>query len=94
MIQESYVWSLLFSTLFLYLISIFLKCDNVLLLFQSEDSKTDNLNRQGSFRKLVPGSSNGESSLSMSVKMIDRPIVSQTNKQHAVFLQEYNIISE
>lgn len=42
----------------------------------------------------MPGSSNGESSLSMSVKMIDRPIVSQTNKQHAVFLQEYNIISE
>ncbi|XP_072744217.1 protein crossbronx homolog [Anoplolepis gracilipes] len=60
---------------------------------KSED-KNDNLNRQGSFRKIVPGSSNGESSLSMSVKMIDRPIVSQTNKQHAVFLQEYNIISE
>ncbi|CAL1687257.1 unnamed protein product [Lasius platythorax] len=61
---------------------------------KSEDSKNDNLNRQGSFRKLVPGSSNGDSPLSMSVKMIDRPIVSQTNKQHAIFLQEYNIISE
>lgn len=42
----------------------------------------------------MPGSSNGDSPLSMSVKMIDRPIVSQTNKQHAVFLQEYNILSE
>ncbi|XP_029163581.1 protein crossbronx homolog [Nylanderia fulva] len=61
---------------------------------KSDDSKNDNLNRQGSFRKLVPGSSNGDSPLSMSVKMIDRPIVSQTNKQHAIFLQEYNIISE
>lgn len=61
---------------------------------KSDDSKNDNLNRQGSFRKLIPGSSNGDSPLSMSVKMIDRPIVSQTNKQHAIFLQEYNIISE
>jgi hypothetical protein len=64
------------------------------VLFQSEDNKDENLNRQGSFRKLVPGSSNGDSPLSMSVKMIDRPIVPQTNKQHAVFLQEYNILSE
>ncbi|XP_011169499.1 AKT-interacting protein [Solenopsis invicta] len=61
---------------------------------KSEDSKDDNLNRQGSFRKLVPGSNNGDSPLSMSVKMIDRPIVSQTNKQHAIFLQEYNVLSE
>ncbi|KAH0955063.1 hypothetical protein HN011_005505 [Eciton burchellii] len=61
---------------------------------KSEDNKDENLNRQGSFRKLVPGSSNGDSPLSMSVKMIDRPIVPQTNKQHAVFLQEYNILSE
>ncbi|XP_012226533.1 protein crossbronx homolog [Linepithema humile] len=61
---------------------------------KSDDIKDDNLNRQGSFRKLVPGSSNGDSPFSMSVKMIDRPTVSQTNKQHAVFLQEYNILSE
>ncbi|XP_011635101.1 protein crossbronx homolog [Pogonomyrmex barbatus] len=61
---------------------------------KSEDSKDDNLHRQGSFRKLVPGSSSGDSPLGMSVKMIDRPIVSQTNKQHAIFLQEYNILSE
>jgi len=64
------------------------------VLFQSEDNKDKNLNRQGSFRKLVPGSSNGDSPLSMSVKMIDRPIVPQTNKQHAVFSQEYSILSE
>ncbi|XP_071559769.1 protein crossbronx homolog [Temnothorax nylanderi] len=61
---------------------------------KGEDSNNDNLNRQGSFRKLVPGSNNGDSPLSMSVKMIDRPIVSQTNKHYAIFLQEYNILSE
>lgn len=61
---------------------------------KSDDVKDDNSNGQGSFRKLVPGSSNGDSPLSMSVRMIDRPIVSQTNKQHAVFLREYNILSE
>ncbi|XP_032684745.1 protein crossbronx homolog isoform X1 [Odontomachus brunneus] len=61
---------------------------------KGEDSTDDNLKRQGSFRKLVPLSNNGDSPLSMSVRMIDRPIVSQTNKQHAIFLQEYNILSE
>ncbi|XP_012057211.1 PREDICTED: AKT-interacting protein-like [Atta cephalotes] len=61
---------------------------------KSEDSKDDNLNRQGSFRKLVPGSNHGDSPLSMSAKMIDRPIVWQINKQHAIFSQEYNILSE
>lgn len=84
-----------FHLFYLYIINIFF---NIIMLcyyfFQSDDSKNDNLNRQGSFRKLIPGSSNGDSPLSMSVKMIDRPIVSQTNKQHAIFLQEYNIISE
>lgn len=64
------------------------------MLFQGEDGTEDNFKRQGSFRKLVPLSSNGDSPLSMSVKMVDRPIVPQTNKQHAIFLQEYNILSE
>ncbi|KAL0102596.1 hypothetical protein PUN28_018119 [Cardiocondyla obscurior] len=61
---------------------------------KGDDSNNDNLNRQDLFRKLVPESSNGDSPLSMSVKMIDRPFVSQTNKQYTVFLQEYNILSE
>ncbi|KYN34033.1 hypothetical protein ALC56_11646 [Trachymyrmex septentrionalis] len=60
----------------------------------SEDSKDDNLNRQGSFRKLVPGSNHGDSPLGMSAKMIDRSIVWQINKQRAIFSQEYNILSE
>ncbi|XP_020293796.1 protein crossbronx homolog [Pseudomyrmex gracilis] len=61
---------------------------------KNEDGKDDSLNRQGSFRKLVPGSNNGDSPLGMSVKMIDRPFIVQTNKQHTIFLQEYNILSE
>ncbi|OAD58357.1 AKT-interacting protein, partial [Eufriesea mexicana] len=56
--------------------------------------KDDNLKRQGSFRKLLPVNTNGDSQLSMSVKMIDRPTVSQTNKEYAIYLQEYNILSE
>lgn len=62
--------------------------------FQGEPNKDSNLRRQGSFRKLLPLNANGDSQLSMSVKMIDRPTVSQTNKEYAVYLQEYNIFSE
>ncbi|CAK9822855.1 AKT-interacting protein [Anthophora retusa] len=57
-------------------------------------NKDDNLRRQGSFRKLLPLNTNGDSQLSMSVKMIDRPTVPQTNKEHAIYLQEYHILSE
>ncbi|XP_017875803.1 AKT-interacting protein-like [Ceratina calcarata] len=57
-------------------------------------NKDDNLRRQGSFRKLLPLNTNGDSQLSMSVKMIDRPAVSQTNKEYTIYLQEYNILSE
>lgn len=49
---------------------------------------------QGSFRKLVPANPNAEPQLNMSVKMIERPNVSQTSKEYAAFLQEYNILSE
>lgn len=66
----------------------------IVKLFQDDDNTDDNFKRQGSFRKLVSLSNNRDSPLSMSVKMIDRPIIPQTNKQHAVFLQEYNILSE
>lgn len=61
---------------------------------KADVNKADNLKRQGSFRKLLPLNTNGDSQLSMSVKMIDRPTVSQTNKEYAVYLQEYNILSE
>ncbi|KAK1116641.1 hypothetical protein K0M31_018259 [Melipona bicolor] len=57
-------------------------------------NKNDNLRREGSFRKLLPLNTNGDSQLSMSVKMIDRPIASQTSKEYTVYLQEYNILSE
>ncbi|XP_043275402.1 protein crossbronx homolog isoform X2 [Venturia canescens] len=58
------------------------------------DLAEDGLKRQGSFRKLLPASSNGDSQLSMSIKMIDRPNVPQNTKEYIVFLQEYNILSE
>ncbi|XP_054011261.1 AKT-interacting protein-like [Hylaeus anthracinus] len=61
---------------------------------KADSNKDDDLKRQGSFRKLLPLNTNGDSQLSMSVKMIDRPTVSQTNKEYAVHLQEYNILSE
>lgn len=61
---------------------------------QGDSGKDDALKRQGSFRKLLPLNANGDSQLSMSVKMIDRPTVSQTNKEYAAFLREYNILSE
>ena len=63
-------------------------------LSQADGNKDDNLKRQGSFRKLLPLNTNGDSQLSMSVKMIDRPIMLQTNKEYAVYLQEYNVLSE
>ncbi|XP_076762329.1 AKT-interacting protein isoform X2 [Xylocopa sonorina] len=61
---------------------------------QGDTNNDENLKRQGSFRKLLPLNTNGDSQLSMSVKMIDRPILSQTNKEYAIYLQEYNILSE
>ncbi|KAF3420642.1 hypothetical protein E2986_04957 [Frieseomelitta varia] len=61
---------------------------------KNDANKNDNLKRQGSFRKLLPLNTNGDSQLSMSVKMIDRPIASQTSKEYTVYLQEYNILSE
>ena len=65
------------------------------VLSQSEtEIADDGLKRQGSFRKLLPASTNGESQLSMSIKMIDRPNVPQNTKEYIVFLQEYNILSE
>lgn len=64
------------------------------MLGTKNDTKDDNLKRQGSFRKLLPVNTNGDSQLSMSVKMIDRPTVSQTNKEYMIYLQEYNILSE
>ncbi|KAL2720999.1 AKT-interacting protein-like isoform X2 [Vespula maculifrons] len=53
-----------------------------------DNDKDENFKRQGSFRKLLPTNANGDSQLSMSVKMIDRPNISQTNKDYAVFLQD------
>ncbi|CAL7949440.1 unnamed protein product [Xylocopa violacea] len=61
---------------------------------KGDTTNDENLKRQGSFRKLLPLNTNGDSQLSMSVKMIDRPILSQTNKEYAIYLQEYNILSE
>ncbi|XP_066598000.1 AKT-interacting protein-like [Prorops nasuta] len=62
----------------------------------NESERRNDLKREGSFRKLLPSSksTNGDPQLSMSIKMIDRPNVSQTSKEYAVFLQEYNILSE
>jgi hypothetical protein len=52
--------------------------------------------RQGSFRKVLPSLPTGNSQLSMSAKMIDRPAVSNRGLQKAYsqFQQEYTIISE
>ncbi|XP_076656829.1 protein crossbronx homolog [Halictus rubicundus] len=61
---------------------------------KADANKDDSLKRQGSFRKLLPVDTNGDPQLSMSVKMIDRPTVSQTNKEYSIYLQEYNILSE
>ncbi|XP_015172700.1 PREDICTED: AKT-interacting protein-like [Polistes dominula] len=61
---------------------------------KGDNDKDDNFKRQGSFRKLLPTNVNGDSQLNMSVKMIDRPNITLTNKNYAVFLQEYNILSE
>lgn len=60
----------------------------------NREGREDQLKRQGSFRKLLPVNTNGDSQLSMSVKMIERPVISQPNKEYAVYLQEYNILCE
>ncbi|OXU17506.1 hypothetical protein TSAR_014537 [Trichomalopsis sarcophagae] len=48
-----------------------------LFYVKSEGDSEDDLKRQGSFRKLLPVNSNGDSQLSTAVKMIDRPNTSQ-----------------
>ncbi|XP_067007580.2 AKT-interacting protein isoform X2 [Anabrus simplex] len=52
--------------------------------------------RQGSFRRVLPSLPSGDSQLSMSAKMIDRPAVSSRGNQNAykLYQQEYCIISE
>lgn len=52
------------------------------------------LKRMSSFRKIIPGSSDDNLQMNSSVKMIDRPIVSQNNNEYMVYLQEYSILSE
>ncbi|KAL7304057.1 hypothetical protein TKK_0003521 [Trichogramma kaykai] len=61
---------------------------------KSEMDSEDNLRRQGSYRKLVPINSNGDSQLGSAVKIIDRTNSSQSSKEYAVYLQEYNILAE
>lgn len=56
---------------------------------KSESDVEDNFSRQESYRKLVSGNSNEE----FGMKKIDTNL-SQNNKEYAVFLQEYNILSE
>ncbi|XP_012256483.1 AKT-interacting protein [Athalia rosae] len=61
---------------------------------KADGDSGDDLKRQGSFRKLLPANTNAETQLAMSAKMIDRPVTTQSNKEYAVFLQEYIIFSE
>ena len=63
-------------------------------LFQNDTDAKDDFKRQGSFRKILPANANRESQLSMSVKMIDRPNVSQNHKEYMIYVQEYNILAE
>lgn len=67
---------------------------NIASPIKGDGDTGDDLRRQGSFRKLLPANTNGESQLAMSAKMIDRPATTQSNKEYAVFLQEYIILSE
>ncbi|XP_046990278.1 protein crossbronx homolog [Schistocerca americana] len=56
---------------------------------------SDSFKRQGSFRKVLPSDPSADSQLSMSAKMIDRPIINSGNqKVYSQFQQEYCIISE
>ncbi|XP_015592611.1 protein crossbronx homolog isoform X2 [Cephus cinctus] len=59
-----------------------------------DEDTEDNFKRQGSFRKLLPANTNGDSQLSMSAKMIERPNLLQNNKEYRVFLQEHSILFE
>ncbi|XP_058800067.1 AKT-interacting protein homolog A-like isoform X2 [Phymastichus coffea] len=61
---------------------------------KSEGESEDNLKRQGSFRKLLPANTNGDSQLGTAAKMIDRPNSSQNSKEYAAYFQEYNILAE
>lgn len=63
-------------------------------LFQSDNEGEESFKRTGSFRKILPGTSSGDSQLNTSVKMIDRPNVAQNNMDYAVYLREYSILSE
>ncbi|XP_015113898.1 protein crossbronx homolog [Diachasma alloeum] len=54
----------------------------------------DELKRRGSFRKILPGGSGGDSQLNTSMKMIDRPDVAGGTSEYVVYLQEYSILSE
>ncbi|XP_012279302.1 protein crossbronx homolog [Orussus abietinus] len=62
--------------------------------FKGESDVESEFRRQGSFRKLLPINTNGDTQLSMSAKMIDRPTITQSNKEYITYLQEYNILSE
>ncbi|XP_046413825.1 AKT-interacting protein-like [Neodiprion fabricii] len=61
---------------------------------KGEGDVDDNFRQQGSLRKLLPSNSNGETQLAMSTRMIDRPPSTRSNREYAVFLQEYIILSE
>lgn len=63
------------------------------LILQIEEGE-EGLKRQGSFRKILPGTSTGDSQLNTSIRMIDRPNVSGGNAEYIVYLQEYSILSE
>ncbi|XP_057325027.1 protein crossbronx homolog isoform X1 [Microplitis mediator] len=61
---------------------------------KSDNEGEESFKRTGSFRKILPGTSSGDSQLNTSVKMIDRPNVAQNNMDYAVYLREYSILSE
>ncbi|KAK0179767.1 hypothetical protein PV327_005488 [Microctonus hyperodae] len=54
----------------------------------------ENLKGTGSIRKILPGTSDGDSQLNTSLRMIDRPTVTQNNTEYIVYLREYSILSE
>ncbi|XP_011312586.1 protein crossbronx homolog [Fopius arisanus] len=60
----------------------------------SKEEGDEGLKRQGSFRKILPGGSGGDSQLNTSIRMIDRPQTISGNGDHLVYLQEYNILAE
>lgn len=61
---------------------------------QVDNEGDEYLKRTGSFRKILPGTSDGDTQLNTSIRMIDRPTVAQSNSEYIVYLREYSILSE